>query len=194
LELFQIWLNLPRAGKRAAPHFAMFWDEKIPRVELPGALVTVIAGAFQQAQPLAPPPESWASTGGDVAIWTLKLQPGALLKLPEAQTPRWLYYFRGAGLRADGVQVAVNHRISGALSLENGAAESELLLLQGKPIGEPVVQYGPFVMNSREEIVETIREYQRTQFGGWPWPSNDPVHDRAEGRFARRPGGTVERP
>ena len=75
-----------------------------------------------------------------------------------------------------------------------GPAGAQLLMLQGRPIGEPVVQYGPFVMNSRAEIQQAYRDYQRTQFGGWPWERNDPVHPREEGRFARHADGTVERP
>ena len=80
------------------------------------------------------------------------------------------------------------------VALEAGADEAELLLLQGRPIGEPVVAYGPFVMNTRAEIQQTFADYQRTQFGGWPWPSSEPVHPRQEGRFARHADGRVERP
>jgi len=69
----------------------------------------------------------------------------------------------------------------------------ELLLLQGRPIGEPVVQHGPFVMNAREEIVQAMRDYQRTRFGGWPWSASDPVHARQEGRFAKHADGRIER-
>jgi hypothetical protein len=49
-------------------------------------------------------------------------------------------------------------------------------------------------MNSKDEIRATIADFQRTQFGGWPWPSDEPVHVREEGRFAKRPDGSVERP
>jgi hypothetical protein len=66
-------------------------------------------------------------------------------------------------------------------------------MLQGRPIGEPVAQQGPFVMNTREEIRQAYTDFQRTRFGGWPWDSNDPVHGR-EGRFARHVSGKVERP
>ena len=55
------------------------------------------------------------------------------------------------------------------------------------------MQYGPFVMNTRAEIQQAFADYQRTQFGGWPWPSDDPVHARDEGRFARHADGKVER-
>jgi hypothetical protein len=81
-----------------------------------------------------------------------------------------------------------------AAPIENGGDESELLMLQGRPIGEPVVHYGPFVMTSRAEIQQTISEYQQTQFGGWPWGSHAPVHGRDEGRFARHADGRTERP
>ncbi len=57
-----------------------------------------------------------------------------------------------------------------------------------QPINEPILQYGPFVANSNEELQETMQEYQRTQFGGWPWASSDPVHDKAKGRFSKLPG------
>ena len=77
--------------------------------------------------------------------------------------------------------------------LQNGPEESEILLLQGRPIAEPVVQHGPFVMNSREEIVRAVQDYQRTRFGGWPWPSDDPVHPREAGRFAKHADGKIER-
>ena len=78
-------------------------------------------------------------------------------------------------------------------ALEASAGPCELLLLGGRPIGEPVVQHGPFVMNSQQEIQQAFVDYREDQFGGWPWPSDDPVHPRDAGRFARRPDGTVER-
>jgi len=80
-----------------------------------------------------------------------------------------------------------------AVPLENGSRPAELLLLQGRPIGEPVVAHGPFVMNQRSEIEQAIRDYQRTQFGGWPWSGSGPVHARESGRFAVHADGRRER-
>jgi redox-sensitive bicupin YhaK (pirin superfamily) len=201
LELFQIWLNLPRARKFARPHFSMLWGPSIPRrvlVDEAGrkAEVVVVAGAAFGLSPPAPPPESWASDPrAEVAIWTLRLEPGAQLQLPPASvgSGRMLYLFRGDTVSVAGTRLEVGHaarlRAEAEVTLVGGERATELLLLSGRPLGEPVVQYGPFVMNSREEIVAAFEDYRRTQFGGWPWQSPGPVHARHEGRFARYPDG-----
>ena len=76
--------------------------------------------------------------------------------------------------------------------VNTGSDAVELLLLQGRPMGEPVVQYGPFVMNTPQEIAQALQDYRRTQFGGWPWGQSDPVHGAQVRRFARYPGQTEE--
>jgi redox-sensitive bicupin YhaK (pirin superfamily) len=204
LELFQIWLNLPAADKLVEPHFAMLWRKDIPVVEArdeAGRLieVTVVAGRLGGATPPPPPPHSWgARADTDLAIWTIKLAPGARWTLPAARSGsnRTLYFFRGEGLRLGGRAVPAYHgvelRPDAEVPVENGTTESELLLLQGRPIAEPVVQHGPFVMSSRAEIQQAFLDYQRTRFGGWPWPSDDPVHPREAGRFARHADGRME--
>jgi redox-sensitive bicupin YhaK (pirin superfamily) len=204
-ELFQIWLNLPAADKLAEPNFAMFWSETIPRHVARDAAgrrteVAVIAGALGDVRPLAPPPRSWAARPeADVAIWTIELAPGATWTVPPARpgTNRTLYFFRGAGLSVAGTAVSpsrgVEVRPDVALALANGADRAEVVLLQGRPIAEPVAQHGPFVMNQPAELRQAFVDYQRTRFGGWPWDSDAPVHPRTEGRFARYTDGRVER-
>jgi redox-sensitive bicupin YhaK (pirin superfamily) len=124
------------------------------------------------------------------ATWTL---PPA----PNHATIRTLYFFRGPELRVgDHLQTTHAAMIVDSdreIRLEAGDGACEVLLLQGRPIGEPVVQHGPFVMNTRAEIQDAIADYRRTGFGGWPWPKDDPVHGRSEGRFAKHADGRVER-
>jgi hypothetical protein len=205
LELFQIWLNLPSANKLVEPHFSMFWNKAIPKHstrDSAGRLteVNVVAGRLAQLQAPPPPPKSWAARpDSEVAIWTIKMAPGAEWTLPRTErgVNRALYFFAGSSLRIGNRPIprssAVQLRAELDVTLVNGPDEGELLLLQGRPIGEPVVQYGPFVMNSPAEIQQAFQDYQRTEFGGWPWPSNGPVHAREEGRFARHPDGRIER-
>ena len=72
------------------------------------------------------------------------------------------------------------------------STETSILVLQGKPIEEPVMQYGPFVMNTKAEINQAFEDYHQTQFGGWPWPRYDQVHDRTKTRFAKHADGKEE--
>jgi len=78
------------------------------------------------------------------------------------------------------------------VALTSGKEAAHVLILQGRPINEPVVKHGPFVMNSREEIQEAFQDYQRTQFGRWPRPELDHVHERNAGRFALHADGRKE--
>jgi redox-sensitive bicupin YhaK (pirin superfamily) len=208
LELFQIWLNLPAASKMAPPHFTMIWSQDVVRHVTQDEAgrsteLAVIAGRLQDAQlPQSPPPDSWAARAeADVAIWTLRMDPGARWTLPAttgAQTQRSLYFFKGDQVEVGGerlMQHAAIELAGSAVTLVNrGSKDAEFLLLQGKPIGEPVAQYGPFVMNTQAEIRQTVADYQRTQFGGWPWPDSGPVHGREPARFARYPDGRETRP
>ncbi len=204
LELFQIWMNLPSTDKLVDPHFAMMWSSTVPRHVLLDSAgkrteVTVVAGKLGPVVGAAPPPKSWASRpGSDVAIWTIKMAAGARFALPAAAagSNRALYFFAGSDIRIASRAVEVGHmielRADAEASIENGAKESELLLLQGKPISEPVARHGPFVMNTNAEIQKAYADYRSTRFGGWPWSAEGPVHDRGA-RFARHADGRLER-
>ncbi len=201
LELFQIWLNLPRKDKMVEPHFTMLWSDTIPRVvetDAAGRIVelTMQAGRFGEHVAPAPPPSSWASAPeNDVAIWTLRMEAGARFELPAVRegTLRSLYVHGGAGAKVGDRAVGNMQRIevtgAGSIWLEAGAAETEVLLLQGRPIDEPVAKRGPFVMNTQEEIRQAYADYQATGFGGWPWKGDGPVHAVDKKRFAEGQGG-----
>jgi len=201
LELFQIWVNLPARSKFAAPYFTMFWDRDVPRHRpAAGVEVTVIAGTLAGAEPPAPPPDSWAANpDAELAIWLITVDQGASWALPpvkDARTARTLYFFQGPMLAVAGRVLTESAAIEVAadqpLTLAAPEGKVEVLLMQGRPIGEPVAQYGPFVMNTRAELEQAFNDFRRTQFGGWPFPANDPVHARERGRFARHADGRVE--
>lgn len=204
LELFQIWLNLPRRDKMVDPHFAMLWDGDIPKVEhVDGSgnttRIAVVAGQLGEHRAPPPPPESWASRPeSDLAIWTLKLAPGARFTLPAAQagTNRTLYFFRGKELQVAGTTVPAYRgarlRPDVEAELVAGPDGAEILLLQGRPIGEPVAHHGPFVMNDRAGLQQAVLDYQATGYGGWPWDADGPVHARDAGRFAIHADGRRE--
>ncbi|MGI4815679.1 MAG: pirin family protein [Janthinobacterium lividum] len=214
LELFQIWLNLPARSKMAAPYFKMLWAESIPRTHAlddQGRLTEVryvcgrpssgaVLGAFDQT--VAPPPDSWASQPqADLAIWTIKMAPHAHWSLPGATTAecrRQLYFFKGGSISLDGQEIhehaAIELRANTAVAITNGAEASEFLMLQARPIAETVAQYGPFVMNTEAEIRQALDDYQRTQFGGWPWPTKAPVHGSDPARLAQVVGHEKQTP
>lgn len=204
MELFQIWLNLPQRSKMVEPHFKMLWSETIPVIEHKEedklqATIEVLAGKLDEnAAPVAPP-DSWANPEeNEVAIYNIKLEPNSTYVLPAAAdgVNRTLYYYEGNDLLINEQFIPHYHAAdvdeSQDLTLQSGAEVSKVLVLQGKPINEPVVQHGPFVMNTRQEIQEAFEDYHATQFGGWPWPKYDQVHEREKGRFALHSDGTEE--
>ncbi len=204
MELFQIWLNLPKKNKMVDPYFTMLWKESIPKYTHLDAQknkteVEVIAGKLEDKIAPLPPPNSWASDAeNDVCVWNITLEPNATWTIPKSKigVNRNLYFYVGDEINIAGETTtkytAVEVLPDKDIEIVNGAKESRILMLQGKPIAEPVMQYGPFVMNTKEEIMQAFDDYHATQFGGWPWPKTDQVHDRARGRFAKHADGKVE--
>jgi len=204
LEIFQIWLNLPKASKMVEPHFKMLWNEDIPVLrhnDSSGASteVQIIAGQIGALKALDSTPDSWAANSANaVGVYTVKMEAGAEWILPNSnpQATRSLFFYKGKSLQVEDAQVMVQSIIEAEagedIHLKNGAADAYLLILEGKPIGEPVAQYGPFVMNTDQEIREAFEEYQKTQFGGWPWGEKEVAHARNKGRFALHANGVEE--
>ncbi|WP_018344529.1 pirin family protein [Cytophaga aurantiaca] len=205
MELFQIWLNLPKRSKFVQPHFKMLWNENIPvltETDTNGRAVevNVIAGYLKGKHAPKPTPDSWAAEANNhVSILTIKLNADATWTLPktEAGVNRMLYFYKGGAIKIAATDISVYHSVQLKsdvdVTLEAGNEPCYLLLLQGKPMNEPVVQYGPFVMNTEEEIREAFAEYQKTQFGGWPWPNHEQAHARDRGRFALHADGREEK-
>ena len=199
LELFQIWLNLPAKSKQASPHFKMLWHERIPEVKEEGVKIRLISGELGQDHSLEAPPDSWAKEGDShLLICDLQLKSGAHWTMPSATKAQGsCFLFEGGPIQVNGSHLkamqGIHYGPAETLRIE-AQEESRLLLLQGKPIGEAVVQQGPFVANSQAGMQKAIETYQLTQFGGWPWRYADPVHDAEKGRFALYPDGHEETP
>mmetsp|Transcript_27563 Transcript_27563/g.64695 ORF Transcript_27563/g.64695 Transcript_27563/m.64695 type:complete len:359 (+) Transcript_27563:127-1203(+) len=207
LQFFQIWLNLPKAKKMVDPSFAMFWADDVPKWKSSDGLVTVtiFAGNYfleKETKQNSPPPDSLAANpDNDVAVLRIVLKSGGKMVLPRANkgeegVNRTMYLLDGLhGVRVDGnvvkqkVCITLDATKDVTIELPREAQDvTEFLVLQGKPIDEPVVQHGPFVMNTHREIQQAFSDYQRTQFGGWPWHRDDVIFPSNKRRFARVDG------
>ena len=204
LELFQIWLNLPKANKHVKPYYNMLWSEDIPKHSVndengKSTEVTIIAGNFDQITAPDPAPDSWAANDDhQVGIWLIKMEAGAKITLPiaSADVNRAVYFYKGSEITIAETALKKYHSAdldaTQDIEIINGDDEAFLLILQGKPINEPVVQHGPFVMNDEAGIRQAFTDYQKTQFGGWPWPNNEVVQPSDKGRFAIYADGSEE--
>lgn len=165
LEMAQLWVNLPASAKRTPPGYQAITSERIPIVDLPDGAgrLRVIAGAYRDAT-------GPARTHTPMNVWDLRLAAGKRVVLPVAEGWSTLVpVLRGRVRIADSVEagpsrVAVLATTGSDVAVE-ALEDSTLLLLSGQPIDEPLVGYGPFVMNSREEIVQAIEDFNGGRFG-----------------------------
>jgi len=163
---FQIWVNLPARLKMTQPRYQEISGANIPTAEAPGARVRVIAGEALGVR-------ATIDTHTPISYHHWSLAEGARIDVPIAPEQRVLVYVfgggivigdrSGAGVAVDDGQLAVLGE-GDTVQLAANAA-SELLLLGGAPLGEPVARYGPFVMNSEREIHDAIRDYQSGKMG-----------------------------
>ncbi|WP_394681451.1 pirin family protein [uncultured Comamonas sp.] len=164
LRMLQLWVNLPAKDKGAAAGYQAIVQSQIPAVALPGGgQVRVIAGDYQGQQ-------GPARTFTPMHVWDVRLVAGEKLELdlPEGWSTA-LAIVQGTVLVngndvAREAQLVVMDQEGRKLSLEaNG--DVALLLMSGEPIDEPIVGYGPFVMNSQQEIVQAVNDFNSGKFG-----------------------------
>jgi len=157
---FQLWLNLPAKEKMQPPAYRDIPAREIPEVQTKGVTVRVIAGRLGET--------AGAVHGGstDPQYYDVILAPRAVFEAPVAAGYNaFLYLYEGTAF-IGGENRALEHRSAGLLSdgdalrIAAGEEGARVLLLAGRPIGESIVQYGPFVMNTREEIDQAIADYQ----------------------------------
>jgi redox-sensitive bicupin YhaK (pirin superfamily) len=168
---FQLWLNLPSKETMKPASYRDIPATAIPRVALPhGGEVKVIAGTLELDSNLTSGPVNNADArlSTDPLYLDVRLRAGEKFSVPTAAGHNaFLYAYEGsAEIGAAGATKALPHRAAGVLSdgdsirVEAGPEGVQLLLLAARPLREPVVQYGPFVMNTREEIEQALADYR----------------------------------
>jgi len=166
LEMVQLWVNLPAKSKMSPPGYQDLVQKKTPIVTLPneGGTVRVIAGGFDGTR-------GPARTHTPIEVWDLRLRAGkaARLHVPDGHSTGLLFLRGGAKINGsrsveEGGFVVLD-REGETLTIEPGAADSAILLLSGAPIAEPVAGYGPFVMNTENEIHRAIADYRSGKMG-----------------------------
>ena len=155
---FQLWINLPSEQKMTAPEYQEIRPQAIPEVNNGGSVVRIIAGEFNgEKGPVADP-----NTGFHFLDVALETGNGFVHDLPEEQTA-FIYLFEGEAMVGDDKlaeqQLAVLDQGEQVTVKANGA-RARFLLVAGKAIGEPIVQYGPFVMNTRDEIEKALDDFR----------------------------------
>jgi len=168
LEMAQLWVNLPAKHKMSAPRYQTILNADIPRVELAGGAgsVRVIAGDY--ARHGGP-----AATFSPLNVWDVRVKAGQTVSLaiPQGHTTA-IAVLRGAlsvndSRRVGDAQLLVLDRNGDEVQIA-AVTDATLLLLSGEPIAEPIAGYGPFVMNSRQEIETAVSDFQRGKFGRMP--------------------------
>ncbi|EQB7866409.1 pirin family protein [Citrobacter amalonaticus] len=165
LEMVQLWVNLPAKDKMTAPGYQSITQDYIPTVELPDNAGTarIIAGQYQQTT-------GPAHTFSPLNVWDMRLQQARPVTL--SQPEGWstaLVVLKGSitvngSTTASEAQLVVLSQQGDALHLE-ATHDASVLLLSGEPLNEPIVGYGPFVMNTRQEIAEAVRDFNAGRFG-----------------------------
>jgi redox-sensitive bicupin YhaK (pirin superfamily) len=163
MEMVQLWVNLPAKDKMLPPGYQTLMDGEIPSVAIDGGRVRVIAGEYAGAR-------GPAKTFTPINIWDVRLNAGAKTEfaLPEGHTLALLVQSGSVKLHtgqfAGASQFVLFERDGGAIAVE-AESDAKLLVLSGEPINEPVVQYGPFVMNTEGEIRQAITDFNAGKFG-----------------------------
>ncbi len=172
MEMAQLWVNLPARHKLAAPRYQTLLAGEIPAIALPGGAgrVRLIAGAWDGV-------EGAARTFTPVLLWDARVEAGASASLPVPAGFTAAVFVRRGSLMAEDTnseprvvrerELAVLERDGAAFEVRSEAG-AEFLVLGGLPLDEPVAAYGPFVMNTQEEIAQAVADFRAGAFGTMP--------------------------
>lgn len=163
LHAIQLWVNLPMASKMSAPKYQTILNADIPSIDLDGGKLRVIAGSFQGRK-------GPAHTFTPIQLYDiqLKARSGASLALPDGHNTS-IFVLQGAvsvngSPQAGEAELIVCARNGSQVTIE-AQEGSRLLIMSGEPIEEPIARYGPFVMNTKAELVQAVQDYQAGKMG-----------------------------
>ncbi len=165
-EMVQLWVNLPAKDKEASAAYQPLTRERIPVLPLPdnAGSVRLIAGDYEGMK-------GAASTFTPINVWDVRLETHAAVSLPLPSSHNLAMVilegevFFADGSKAKGGELVKFERDGNAVCLQTADQKARVLFLSGEPIGEPIVGYGPFVMNSQEGILRAFEEYEQGKFG-----------------------------
>jgi hypothetical protein len=160
---FQLWVNLPAKDKMGQPRYQEFAPDRIPDLSpAPGVAVKVIAGRVGDTSGPVQQPAT------DPLYLDIRIDAGASFEQPVAAGHQAFAYVYEGEVAAGGEQVGKGELVvlgdGDGIAFTGSAAHSRLILVAGKPIGEPVARYGPFVMNTQAEIMQAVQDYQAGRF------------------------------
>lgn len=166
---FQIWLNLPAAEKMKAPAYQNIEAANLPKIPLAqGGEITLIAGTLELGETHYQSPVQASATRPLIA--DIRLEAGEAVELPIPEELNALLFLFEGEAEVEGQKLNFDQSAlltaGNTLRLKAGERGGRAMLLAGKPLNEPVVQYGPFVMNSVEEIRQAIDDYNSGRFVG----------------------------
>ena len=164
MEGFQLWLNLPAKDKLRDPWYRDIQSAELPEWHGAGVTARVIAGATHGVAGAVQREHT------EPLYLDLHLDAGASFEQPLPETHNaFVYVYRGAvaigGKDVPAQRMAILANAGDGMRLVAGADGARVILIAGKPLKEPIVQYGPFVMNSQQEIVQAIADFNGGKFG-----------------------------
>jgi len=166
LHGFQLWINLAAADKLSAPRYRDVTLAQLTRLSLPGGEATLVAGHWQMGDQAGSGPLTELAERASLA--DIHLRPGASASVMTPDQENVVAYIYGGSLMEQGREITRSHLVvtnaGDQWTLEAGEEGAQLLLVRGEPLGEPVAHYGPFVMNTAEEIDQAIADYQAGRF------------------------------
>jgi quercetin 2,3-dioxygenase len=170
MHMVQLWVNLPAKDKMTKPCYQAIAKVDIPQVKLDAGSVRVIAGKAHGISDAGQDASGAATTFTPMNVWDVRIKAGQIMHLPQPEGWTTLALVQQGKVTVNGgaitgaAQLVMLSRSGTEVSI-TASEDAQVLLLAGEPINEPVFGYGPFVMNTREEIIQAFEDFNAGKFG-----------------------------